>query len=48
MMIDDHKKDIDDFKRATQTAKDPDIQALAGNAIPVLQKHLDSTRLLTV
>jgi len=42
MMIDDHKKDIDEFKDAQDKANDPDIKAFLDKTIPVLQKHLDA------
>jgi putative membrane protein len=42
MMIDDHKKDIDEFKDAQDKANDPDIKSFLTKTIPVLQKHLDA------
>lgn len=42
MMVSDHKKDIDDFKKQLNKAKDPDLKTWIGNTLPVLQKHLDS------
>jgi Predicted outer membrane protein len=44
MMIDDHKKDIAEFKKASQNVKDAGIKGFATNALPVLQKHLDSAQ----
>ena len=44
MMIDDHKKDIAEFKKASQNVKDAGIKGFATNALPVLQKHLDSAK----
>lgn len=42
MMIDDHKKDIDAFKKAADKTNDNDIKSFITNAIPTLQKHLDA------
>jgi len=42
MMIDDHKKDIKEFKDAEGKAKDADIKNFISNTLPVLQKHLDA------
>lgn len=41
MMIDDHKHDIDEFKKAVDNVHDSDIKAFAVKTLPVLQKHLD-------
>ena len=46
MMVDDHKEDIDEFRKAAQSANDPDIRALAATNIPILQQHLDSVQAL--
>ncbi|HEY9340873.1 MAG TPA: DUF4142 domain-containing protein [Hanamia sp.] len=42
LMIDDHKKDINDFKKASKNVTDNDLKNFAVNALPVLQKHLDA------
>ncbi len=42
MMVNDHKEDIADFKKASNDLKDNDIKNFAGKTLPVLQKHLDS------
>ena len=44
MMVDDHKEDIDKFQKAAQNVKDTAVRAWASNALPVLQKHLDSAQ----
>jgi putative membrane protein len=44
-MIDDHKKDIADYK-AQSSAKDAKVAALAKETLPVLQKHLASAEKL--
>jgi putative membrane protein len=47
MMLDDHKKDIKKFEKAGNDLKDADIKSFAMNALPTLQKHLDSARAIT-
>jgi putative membrane protein len=41
-MIDDHKKDIDKFKKAGKNIKDADFKDFVIKALPTLQKHLDA------
>lgn len=40
MMVDDHKEDIDEFEKAADKAKDPEIKALAAKTLPTLKEHL--------
>ena len=40
LMVDDHKEDIEQFEKAAENAKDPDIKALAVKTLPVLKHHL--------
>jgi putative membrane protein len=42
MMVDDHKKTIDAFKKASGDVGDNDIKNFITNTLPTLQKHLDS------
>jgi putative membrane protein len=42
MMVEDHKKDIAEFKKASETCTDADIKNFAAKTLPTLQKHLDS------
>jgi len=42
MMVDDHKKDIDEFKKCASDCSDSTIKSFASNTLPVLEKHLDS------
>lgn len=42
MMVNDHKKDIAEFKKASNDLKDADIKSFAGKTLPVLEKHMDS------
>jgi putative membrane protein len=44
MMIEDHKKDIDAFKKATGTVGDNDLKNFATNTLPTLQHHLDAIK----
>ena len=39
-MVDDHKKDIAEFEKATKS-KDPKVAKLASDTLPTLQKHLE-------
>lgn len=42
MMVDDHKKDVDKFKKESTSADDADLKNWAGKTLPTLQTHLDS------
>ncbi len=42
MMVNDHKKDIEEFKKAQAKVNDNDIKNFAINTLPTLQRHLDS------
>jgi putative membrane protein len=42
MMNDDHKKDIDKFKKQSQSGTDSELKTWATNTLPTLQKHMDS------
>lgn len=44
MMVNDHKKDISEFDKASKNAKDNDLKNWAGQTLPVLQSHLDSAK----
>lgn len=39
-MVKDHKKDVKEFRRQAQKAKDPDVKSFAQSTLPVLQEHL--------
>jgi len=42
MMLDDHKKDIAEFRKCADNCSDSTIKSFASNTLPVLEKHLDS------
>ena len=39
-MVDDHKKDVSDFKKAASSAKDSDVKGFASKTLPTLEEHL--------
>lgn len=47
MMLDDHKKDIDMFQKASSDLTDSTVKDFATTTLPTLQKHLDSARAIT-
>lgn len=44
MMVNDHKEDIAEFKKASANLKEDSYKAFATMTLPVLQKHLDSAQ----
>ncbi len=44
MMVSDHKKDVNEFEKASTMGKDQALQAFAGRTLPVLRMHLDSAQ----
>lgn len=44
MMVNDHKKDVSEFEKASKNAKDADIKNFATQTLPVLRMHLDSAQ----
>jgi putative membrane protein len=44
MMLEDHKKDVAEFKKTSEKSTDADIKNFAAKTLPVLQKHLDSAK----
>ena len=43
-MVDDHEKDIKKFEDEANNGKDPDIKALANEALPKLRHHLEMAK----
>jgi len=39
-MLKDHRADVNEFKKASQTATDPDVKAFAAKTLPTLEEHL--------
>jgi putative membrane protein len=40
-MLEDHKKDVAEFRKESQSASDPDVKEFAAKTLPTLEKHLD-------
>jgi putative membrane protein len=40
MMVDDHKKDVTEFKKAASSATDSDVKTFASSTLPTLEGHL--------
>jgi putative membrane protein len=47
MMLDDHKKDVAEFRKAADNLPDSTIKNFASTTLPVLEKHLDSAQAIT-
>jgi putative membrane protein len=43
-MVEDHRKDVQDFTDQSEKAKDPDVKQWAGKTLPTLQKHLEKAQ----
>jgi putative membrane protein len=39
-MVSDHQKDVNEFRKQSQSAKDPEVKAWAAKTLPTLQEHL--------
>jgi len=39
-MLSDHQKDVNDFRKESQSGKDPEVKAWAAKTLPTLQEHL--------
>jgi len=44
--VEDHKKDVKDFEKASKSAKDPDVKAFATKTLPTLKSHLQQAEAL--
>jgi putative membrane protein len=47
MMLEDHKKDISEYTQASEQCTNSSIKDFALQALPILDKHLDSARAIT-
>ena len=47
MMVNDHKKDVAEFEKASKMCKDQECLAWAGKTLPTLQMHLDSAQAIS-
>lgn len=45
-MVDDHTKDIEEFRKQAENGSDPDLKAFASKCVPVLEAHLDSAKVI--
>ncbi|HEY8934192.1 MAG TPA: DUF4142 domain-containing protein [Cyclobacteriaceae bacterium] len=44
LMVKDHKKDIDEFKKEADKGKDSDLKTWAAGKVPVLEHHLEMAK----
>ncbi|HEX6915920.1 MAG TPA: DUF4142 domain-containing protein [Chitinophagaceae bacterium] len=44
MMVDDHERAVRRFESAANTSRDPEVKALATEALPKLREHLEMSR----
>jgi putative membrane protein len=43
-MVKDHVKDVEEFRKASQEVKDPDLNGWAKKTLPVLEQHLQEAK----
>jgi putative membrane protein len=43
-MVQDHTKDVSEFKKESTSAKDSDVKSFASQTLPTLQDHLKEAR----
>ena len=46
MMIEDHEKDINEFKKAATDNSNPKVKDFAAKTLPTLKKHLDRAKMI--
>jgi putative membrane protein len=39
-MLEDHRQDVNEFRKESTSGKDPDVKAWAGKTLPTLEEHL--------
>jgi putative membrane protein len=47
MMLSDHKKDVGEFEKQSNSANDAELKSWAAKTLPVLKTHLDSVQALS-
>jgi putative membrane protein len=47
MMVNDHKKDVGEFEKASKMCKDQECLSFASKTLPTLQMHLDSAQAIS-
>jgi putative membrane protein len=43
-MVDDHEKDVKDFRSMAKSAKDADVKSFASSTLPTLEQHLQAAK----
>jgi putative membrane protein len=43
-MVNDHLKDVSEFRTESRSGKDPDVKAWAAKTLPTLEEHLKMAR----
>jgi putative membrane protein len=43
-MVDDHKEDVEDFKKESESAQDSDVKSFAEKTLPTLENHLSKIK----
>ncbi len=43
-MVKDHTKDVSEFRKESQSAKDPDVRSFASTTLPTLESHLKEAK----
>ena len=46
VMLDDHKKHVDEFRKVAKEARDPDVKLFASQTLPALEEHLTQAQRL--
>ena len=44
MMVDGHQATVNDFEKASNNTKDPDVKSWVDKTLPTLKMHLDSAK----
>jgi putative membrane protein len=46
-MVQDHTKDVAEFRKESTSAKDPDVKSFASQTLPTLEDHLKEAKGIT-